>query len=409
VAAGRVGIVARAAVVLGLVLVGLSLAAPAAGANYARLEASAGCDRVVSWRASASAEGDDAERTNERVVVQYRPLGEDDWRAAGPDGRFDAAGDFSFSGTVTLPDGVDAIELQVVPLVAWGPGQDGDPPGEPRFATARVPEACERAPLVARQELDCAAGAVTVAVRDVGDRALEAEVLVDRVVVRTIELPPGGDAELVVPVLPGRPTPVQVRTDGFVVSDLVQAADCRVDGPRAVVLERCGAPSGRLVVLATGGGRRVEAEVSVRGSTVDADTVRAGTVLQRTLEVPPVALPVEVRLDDEVATAGVTGGCDGPVAGLLACGTADTPACDLSSTRPEPPPAPPPPPPPLQIDGGVTLPHTGPAQRALGLAAGGALLAGGGVALALRDRRRPAPSVLAAALEPYRQRWWDDG
>ena len=114
-------------------------------------------------------------------------------------------------------------------------------------------------------------------------------------------------------------------------------------------------------------------------------------------------------LDGDVAATGVIGGCDGPVAGLLSCGTPGWPDCDLSATAPTGPGPPSGQPPPLQIDGGApVLPRTGPAQRAAGLLLGAALLLGGGVALSARDRRRPRPSVIGAALEPYRQRWWDD-
>jgi LPXTG-motif cell wall-anchored protein len=406
----RAGTTARVAVVAGLVLVALSVLAPAAGANYARLEAAAGCDRVVTWRASASVEGDDDERTNERVVVEFRAAGSGaPWRPAGPEGAFDPTNDFAFGGTVELADGVDAIELRVMPLVSWGPDRDGDDPGEPRFATARVPDGCAAAPLVARQSLDCAAGAVTVSTRNVGDQPVRAQVLVDDVAVRTLDVAPQGQQELIVPVLAGRATQVAVRAGDFIVSDQVQAADCAPGGPRAVVLERCGAPMGRLVVLATGAGEPMRTEVTVRGSTVVDTDVAAGSVLQRTLDVPDQALPVEVRLDDRVGAAGITGGCDGPVSGLLSCETtAGLPACDLSATRPAEVEAPPPPPPPLQVDGGGALPSTGPAQRAIALGLGGVLLLGGGATLALRDRRRPVPSVLAGVLAPYRQRWWDD-
>jgi LPXTG-motif cell wall-anchored protein len=409
-ATGRPRAAARVAMALGAVLVVLAVVAPAAGANYARLEATAGCDRVVTWRATASVEGSAADRTNDRVAVEFRPTGTDGaWRAAGPEGSFTEGDDFSFTGAFDLPEGVDEVELRVTALVPWGPDRDGASPGAPRFATAAVPSACQGQPLAASQQLDCATGGVTVQARNVGTAALVAEVVVDRNVVRELEVPPGGEATLVVPVLAGRATPVEVRAGSFVASAQVHGADCTVEGPTAVVVERCGAPLGRLVVLATGADRAVNAQVVVRGTTVDEASIEPGTVLQRTLEVPATSLPVEVRLDGQVAAAGRTGGCDGPVAGLLGCGTAGRPACDLSATRPTTPPTPPAPPPPLQIDtGGAGLPRTGPAQRALGLLLGGVLLLGGGAALAARDRRRPAPSVLGAALEPYRQRWWDE-
>lgn len=406
----RPGAAALVAVVVGAVLVVLSAIAPPAGANYARIDAAAGCDRVVTWQASASSEGTDDERTNERVVVEYRAAqSRAPWQPAGPEGSFDARNGFAFGGTVELAEGVDAIELRVMPLVSWGPDRDGDDPGEARFALARVPDGCASAPLVATQALDCATGAVTVSARNVGEQPVRAQVLVDEVAVRTLELAPQAAQELIVPVLAGRATRIAVRAGDFVVSDQVQAAGCAPDGPRAVVLERCGAPVGRLVVLASGGGEPMRTEVTVRGSTVVDTPVAAGSVLQRTLDVPEQALPVEVRLDGVVGAAGSAGGCDGPVAGLLSCGTAaGLPACDLSVTRPAPVEAPPELPPPLQVDRDNVLPSTGPAQRAIGLGLGGVLLLGGGAALAARDRRRPVPSVLASVLAPYRQRWWDD-
>lgn len=400
---------ARIAIVAGAALVTFGLFAPSAGANYARVDARAGCDRVVTWRASASVEGTDEQRTNERVLVDYRERGSDDvWSPAGPQGSFDAANDFSFSGSFDLPDGVDAVEVRVRPVARWGPGQDGDEPGGPRFAITEVPAGCQGQPLAATQQLDCARGAVVVEARNVGGAPLDAEVVVDRVVARELQIGAGSSAELVVPVLPGRPTQIEVRGGQFVASDQLQGGECEVPGPTAVVLERCGAPAGRLVVLATGGGRRVEAAVQVRGSTVDRAEIPAGTTLQRTLEVPATAVAVEVTLDGQVAAAGLTGGCDGPVAGLLPCGTAGRASCDLTATRPTTPPPPPPPPPPLQIDGGPLLPHTGPAQRAIGLLLGGALVLVGGVSLAARDRRRPVRSLLAEAIAPYRQPWWDE-
>lgn len=407
---GRARTEARIAMVAGAVLMALAVVAPAAGANYGRLEATAGCDRVVTWRASASVEGSDQDRTNEQVAVRYRPSGGDgEWADAGPEGSFSSANDFSFSGSFELPEGVSAVDLEVVPLVPWGPERDGDAPGAPRFATAEVPGECEDQPLAATQQLDCSTGSVTVRARNVGQRPLVAEVVVDRVVTRELTIGPASTSELVVPVLVGRATPIQVRGGDFVASDQIQGADCAVDGPTAVVIERCGAPAGRLVVFATSADRSVDAEVEVRGAAVDLGTIESGTVLQHVLDVPAVALPVEVRLAGQVAAAGLTGGCDGPVAGLLGCGTAGRAACDLSATRPTTPPVPTTQPPPRPTGAaGPALPRTGPAQRALGLLLGGLLLLGGGGVLAARDRRRPAPSALGAALEPYRQRWWDE-
>ncbi len=412
--AGRSGIGAKVAVVAGLVLVALSVVAPAADANYARIEARTGCDRVVSWTASASTEGSDAERTNARVVVEYRAAPtaaadeEPDWSSAGPEGSFSPANAFRFSGSVELPDGVDGIELRVQPKVRWGPASDGAEPGAPRFASTEVPSGCRERPLVATQQLDCAIGAVRVSARNVGDAPLGAEVVVDQVVAREVELGPGGVAEVTVPVLAGRATQIQVRAGSFVASDQISGEGCEPPGPTAMVQERCASTLGRLVVRATTTDAPAELQVKVRGTTVDTSTVRPGEITQRTLEVPTGDLALEVTIDGTVAAAGMVGGCTGPVAGLLSCGTSGWPACELSETRPPPIGQPPTPPPPVQLDdGGAGLPRTGPAQRALGLLLGGSLLLGGGMTLSARDRRRPRPSLLNAALEPYRQRWWD--
>lgn len=384
------------------------MVAPGASANYGRIAASTGCDRTVSWQASSSTEGSDAERTNQRVQVQYREVGTDAWTDAGPVGSFTAANGFTFSGSFPLPGGVDAVELRVQPLAPWGPDADGAAPGTPRFATTSVPEACDRSPLAATAEPDCGRGAVVVRARNVGDRRLEAEVLVDRVVSRTLELDPGGATELTVPVLAGRSTDVEVRSGELIAARLDAGAACASQGAGAVVNERCNEP-GRLVVLAGGGPEPAALEVRVRGTTVDRAEVRAGDVLQRTLEVPAQELPVEVLLDGQPAAAGLVGGCTGPVAGLLGCGTAGRPPCDLRATRPAPPPAPPPPPPPLTAEqGGPALPRTGPGQRAIALLLGGVLFLAGGTTLAARDRRAPAASLLEESVASYRQPWWDE-
>ena len=397
---------ARLAVVFGLVVMVVAVISPPAGANYARIEAAGACDRTVTWRASASTEGTDDERTNNSVVVDYRATaGDDRWRSAGPEGEFTKANDFRFDGSFVLPDGVDQVEVRVRARSKWGPEEDGDDPGEPRFAKVGVPEECAGQPLVATQRLDCASGSVAVTTKNAGDSPLTAEVLVDRVTIRTMALDPGASQDLIVPTLVGRPTPISVRAGEFVASERIQGADCEVPGPSAVVLERCGASAGRLMVLATGGEQAAAADIVVRSVTVDSARIAPDSTLRRALDVPPGALPVEVQLAGQVAAAGSTGGCDGPVAGLLSCGTAGRGPCDLAATRP----APPPPPPSLVIESeGPTLPRTGPGERAAMLLIGGALIAGGGLSIAARERRRPVPSPITSALAPYRQRWWDD-
>lgn len=410
---GAVRLGARATIAVGVLLMVLAVLAPAVGANYARIDASAGCDLAVSWTASASADGSDDERTNVRVQVEYRPLDEDgraqgSWRSAGPVGEFSPENDFRFSGSFTLDPPVTGAELRVRPLVPWGPGRDGDEPGDPRFAKAEVPESCEDQPLVASQQLDCDAGLVQVTARNVGSDDLVAQVTVDGVTVRDLELAAGGDGLLTVPLLDGRPTRVAVRAGDVVASDQEQEATCDADAPAAVVVERCGGAATQAVVLARGGDAEVLAQVRVDDAVVNRAPIVAGETLQRAIELPDGGAPVEVTLDGSPAAVGEVGGCDGPVAGLLSCGTAGRAAC-VDESAPPAVDAPPPPPPPLTVElDGATLPRTGPWERALALLLGGALLVGGGLALAGRDRTRPAPSALGEALDPYRQRWWDE-
>lgn len=403
---GPVRLGARLAVVAGVLVVAVSALAPAAGAAFPQVEAAVGCDRIVTWRASASSEGSDEERTNTSVAVEFRSTADQPWRPAGPTGAFLAEDDFTFTGTFALPEGTDAVELRVRTLVPWGSDQQGDPAGDERFAAAELPGSCARAPLAVRQQLDCAAGAVTVRAEDVGGRATAASVLVDRIEVRRLEIAAGGSAELVVPVLAGRPARIQVRVGDDVISEQVHGADCAPDGPLAVVLERCGAPAGRLVVLAASPDASLPAEIRVDGSTVETARAEPGVELRRTLDLPPGERSVEVLLGDRVVASGRTGACTGAVAGVLGCGTGSRPAC--GATVPPTSAPVPGPPPPLPPETGGALPHTGPAQRALGLLIGGVLLAGGGVALGARDRRRVLPSALGEAIAPYRQRWWDE-
>ena len=62
--------------------------------------------------------------------------------------------------------------------------------------------------------------------------------------------------------------------------------------------------------------------------TIVADVeVEAGATTQQTLSLPPGSTRVEVLLDGTTAAAGPVGGCDGPVAGLVACGTAGREPC----------------------------------------------------------------------------------
>ena len=129
----------------------LAVVAPAAGANYGRLEATAGCDRVVTWRASASVEGSDRgpdQRTGRGAATGHRAV-----MASGPtQARRAASAPPTTSASAarsSCPRASSAVDLEVVPLVPWGPERDGDAPGAPRFATAEVPGECEDQPLAA--------------------------------------------------------------------------------------------------------------------------------------------------------------------------------------------------------------------------------------------------------------------
>ena len=276
---------------------------------------------------------------------------------------------------------------------------------------AELPAGCAEQALVASQRQDCRGASVMVSTENAGDEALRAQVLVDDVGVRTLELDPGEEAQLTVPLLDGRATDVTVRTDDVVASEESQGADCEPSGPVAAVLERCDAGPARALVWARSPEEEVEVEIRSGEEVVNTTTVPPGGVVQRALDLDGGARDVQVTLNGQVAASGELGGCDGPVAGLLSCGTAGRAACEAPEPQVQQPvPAPPPePPPPLEIDrsGETTLPRTGPWERALALAVGGALLLGGGVLLAERDRRRPRPSLLGEAIDGYRQRWWD--
>ena len=242
--------------------------------------------------------------------------------------------------------------------------------------------------------------------RNVGDADTEAELTVDGAVVRTLELAADGDALITVPVLDARATQIVVRSGELIASDQVHGTDCEERGPAAIVLERCGIATPMAVVLATAPDAQSVVQLRVAGAIVHRSDLAPGSTFQRTLELPAGGSEVEVTLDGEQAAVGTVGGCDGPIAGLLSCGTAGRTACTASSTAPPVVETPPPPPPSLTIEL-EDLPRTGPWERALALLLGGALIGGGGVALAARDRSRPRPSQLAAVLAPYRQRWWD--
>lgn len=412
----RAGWPARLAVLAGLAIVLFGLAAPPVGANYGRVSARITCDRTVTWTASASSEGSDEDRTNRRVLVERRatrgqePL--EEWTPAGPEGSFDAVGGFEFSGSFRLPEGADSVDLRVTPLEPWGTRADGDPPGAPRFSRAELPEGCDQQPVVATVTGDCAAGGALVELRNTGEHPHAATVASDGVPVREVRLEPAGTAELVVPLLEGRPSDVRVSSGDFVVAEATVEPDCGLDGPAAVVLERCAA---RQAVVHARAGSPPASEVAIRlgDSIVHRAAMSPERLVQRTLELPPAgAVTVAVELDGTTVATGAVGGCDGPVAGAVTCGVGDRPACDAvagTTATTLPPPPPPPPPAVVELDPAQPLlPRTGPWERAVVLVLGGGLLLAGGLAAVGRDRARPAPSPIGSALAPYRQRWWDD-
>lgn len=388
---------ARAAVLAGLVLVGAAVFASPAGANYARVDATVGCDRAVEWAASASTEGDADERSNPRVLVDWRPADSDDdaWEPAGPPGRFDEANSHRFTGRFELPDGVDEIDLRVQPDAPWG---DGAEAGSPRFSRAAVPAVCDDVAVAVRIDADCSSGTASVDLRSVDDDTWDVTVAVDRVAVRDLEVD-GAGTDLVVPVLSGRSTALRVTADDLVLAERTVGADCDPNGPMAVVLERCG--PGDAVVQASA---PAEAELRVRAEGTIVATAPLGSApVQRTLELPSSQVAVEVEIDGEAAAAGPVGGCDGPVAGLTACG-GDRAPCGVERDETALDPGPPPPPPPsqqIELDPDDGLARTGPWERAVALALGGLLLAGGGLAVTGRHRRTVTPGVLESVLEPH--------
>lgn len=401
---------ARLALLAGGAIVALAAVAPPAGANYGRISARVGCDRMVSWTASASTEGDAAQRTNRRILVEHRSGG-GEWIAAAPEGHFDAANDFSFSGSFPLPDGVDSVDLRVTPKANWGADGKGDAPGGPRFSRAELPEGCAEQPVVASVAEDCSNGGARITARNVGDRPAAVTVSADGVALRSLELAPDAADELVVPTLEDDPTQIRVAAGDFVISEATVPSDCGLAGPAAVVLERCA--SRTAVVLARLGDRPSGSlQVRVAGSIVHKGELVPTDVARRTLELPPTgSAHVEVSVADTVVASGDVGSCVGAVAGAATCGVEGRPECAPDPAAAPVTPAPPPPPPPTTIEldpADPLLPRTGPWERAIALLLGGALLLAGGAAVATRDRRRPLPSPVAAAIAPYRQRWWDD-
>ncbi len=431
----------RAALVIGIVCLGLGVITPPAGADNARISAEARCDRVVSWvvQAAADTSGGKADssssadrvRTNDSIEVSYRPAasgafgGSGDSDGAG-DGKWtavetsalNAANGFTFSGSFPLPESVDSVELRVQARTAWA---DGSKAGSPKYAVARVPEECTTMPAVAVITPTCEAGGAVVQMSNAGDKEMSLELNVDRVTVRTVEVAAGSGTELVVPILAGTPSVIRVNAGDFVVAQRKVDADCTNGEAAAVILERC--PGNQAVVSAlrgtesggvgggsgttAGGSQAKSIEIRTAGTIVHKGDLSTDGVFRRTLELPgdgPVT--VEVKIDGRTAAIGQVGSCEGPIAGAVSCGGLGQVACSVEpdETTIE---APPPPPPPLTIElDGNGLPVTGPWQRAVALLLGGALLSIGGVTVIADQRRRPRPSLLAASVDDYRRQWW---
>lgn len=404
--------IGRGAILLGLCCILVGAVAPAAGANYARITAEARCDATVAWTASASSEGTRDERTNQKVTVEYRAAGTGGtWTMVDSAGSFDASNDFTFSGSFPMPTGVTAVELRVSPKVRWGADRDGAEAGGPRFATATVPAGCAAQPLVVTITPDCGAGGAAVSNRNVGVDPITASVTVDRISVRDLTIAPGATASVIVPILEGTSAAIRVNAGDFVVAQQEVRADCKVAGPVATITERCAARQA-VVLAASGSDSNEPVEITVADAVIHQATLRPDQVLKRTIELPATgAVPIEVTIDGTVVASAFIGGCTGPVAGAVSCGSATGISCSATATPPttvvEAPPPPPPPPLVIDLDGG-SLPMTGPWQRAIVLFLGGALLTAGGAAMVVEQRRRPRPSLLAVVVAPYRQRWWDD-
>ncbi|MGB6059649.1 MAG: hypothetical protein WBF71_15445 [Microthrixaceae bacterium] len=412
----------RGALIVGIVCLGLGVVAPAAGADNARIAAEARCDRVVSWVVQAVADtvGGKADsegeanrvRTNEAVEVSYRPAeseqdsGERTWTTV-ETSALKPSNAFTFSGSFRLPDSVDSVELRVLPKADWA---DGSKAGSPRFAVATVPDECAKFPVVAVVTPNCRSGGAVVDLKNVGSKDLGMDVTVDGVAVRKVQLTAGSESSLVVPILVGTSSVIRVNTGDFVVAQRKVDADCSLHGPVASILERC--PTHQAVVSASlngdksDSGKSAAIEIRAAGTIVHKGELTAGTVFQRTLDLPSDGpVPIEVQIDSRTAAKGEVGSCAGPVAGAISCGGPGQTVCAVEPPKPDL--APPTPPPPLAIElGSGSLPVTGPWQRAVVLLFGGALLSMGGLAVVADQRRRPRPSLLAASVNGYRRQWW---
>lgn len=384
--------------VAGVILAVLVLTIAPAAASYPQIRAEVGCDHVVRWTASAAPSEDPAERTN--AAVEVARLGADgEWVGLGEPVAFDESNDYTASGSFVLESRATSVRLRVTALQGWGPGGSAGAPGEPRYATARVPEGCDDVPVAVSHRLDCATSAVDLDVSarpgevDPGERR-PLRVRVDGVVVRSIPVPE--PSELRVPIAPGTDSRVQVDWDRISLVDVEVGSGCDDDTPRGVVIERCGPGSAVLAVAAPQGSR---VDLRVGGQLALREPVPAGDRLVHYLALPPEPAPVEILIDDAAVGVGTIGGCDAPVAGVASCPSGDCPSAPEPSAT-------------GSTDGshddGDSLARTGPWERAVvGLIAAGLLL-GGGAALYTAERFRPTHRSSWAAIAPYRQTWWDE-
>ena len=389
-------------VVLGLVLVVLAAVAPAAGANYARVEASVGCDRVVTWR------GERLERRRPRSSARTSgcavrvPPGRRRRSMDGPPARRAASPPTTTTaspGSFELPDGVDAVELRVTARSPWGAerrrrctrairgSRSAELPAGVRGPAARRPASGSTArPARSRS-----------GPRNVGRGPPDAPRSSSTAsIVRSVDLAAGAAED-------ARRTGARRQADADRrcapttrgAPSRSRAPTARSTGPTAVVVERCGAPTrSGWSCWPAAGGATVDAEVGVRGTTV--------ANRRRSNRAPCCSAPWSCRRrhcrsrcgsTTRWRRRGSTGAATDRSPGSCGCGTAGRPR----ATCPRPPP-----------DGAATLPrrhlrrsrsratdrpcparaaHSAPSRLLLG----GALLLGGGVALAARDRRRPTP------------------
>lgn len=115
-------------------------AAQAANAWYSVVSGSMACSGVVSWTATAWSGPTPASRENPEVYVWVSTDGGSTYTQVGT-GAFDAADGYSFSGTWSNAGAATTVTLKVQEQVPW-PGDGGDTPGPPHYATVVPPSNC---------------------------------------------------------------------------------------------------------------------------------------------------------------------------------------------------------------------------------------------------------------------------